>query len=111
MAKYEADLKGNFGLIINEVDSKIKSGFSSSCEEQSDYVIGNTRIVIRAYERYSMVGGNRVSLTVTFAECEGKIHVTAIATGGSQAMLFKVNKFGEKSFLDSITDILNKYKY
>ena len=110
MAKYDAILKGNLSSIVSEVDSKIKSGFSASCEEHSDYRIGNTRIVIKAYERYSMMGGNRVSLTITFAECDGTIHVTAIATGGSQAMLFKINTFGEEAFLNSIIDVLEKYR-
>ena len=110
MAKYEANLKGDLKSIVAEVESRVKNSFSASCEENSSYRIGDTRVVIRAYERYSFMGGNRVSLTVVFAECENAIHVTAISTGGSQAMLFKVNTYGEESFLNTIVDVLEKYK-
>ena len=32
--------------------------------------------------------------------------VTAITSGGSQAMFFKINTFGEESFLDKLREIL-----
>ena len=110
MAKYETVLKGNLDVIISDVEKEINSSMSASCEEKSDYRIGNTRIVIRAYERYSFVGGNRVSLNVVFAECDGEIRATAISTGGSQAMFFKINTWGEDAFLESVVNVLEKYK-
>lgn len=110
MAKYEADLKGNLESIISDVEARVKSSFSATCEEQSDFTVGDTRIAVRAYERYSMIGNNRVSLNITYAECEENIHVTAISTGGSQAIFFKFNTFGEESFLDSVTAVFEKYR-
>lgn len=109
MAKYETELRGNLNTIVSDVDNCICSGISATREEESDYTIGGTRIVIKAYERYSMMGGNRVSLTITYAESDGRIRVTAIATGGSQAVLFKINTFGEEAFLDKIINVLAKY--
>ena len=62
---------------------------------------------MRVFERYSYTGGNRVSMNVTlFQAGSGPVHVTAITAGGSQAMLFKLNTFGEEAFLDTIRDVL-----
>ena len=35
------------------------------------------------------------------------LFLSAIASGGSQAMFFKVNTWGESAFLDSIRDALD----
>ncbi|MCQ2530697.1 MAG: DUF6054 family protein [Lachnospiraceae bacterium] len=109
MAKFETNLKGNFDQIIRAVDNAVHSSLSASTEESSDYVVGDARIVIKAYERYSVIGENRVSLTVTFVQCQDSIRVTAVATGGSQAMFFKMNTFGEKSFLNVVTNVLLQF--
>ena len=62
---------------------------------------------MRVFERYSMIGKNRVSLNVTlFQGPDGKIRLSAITSGGSQAMFFKVNTFGEEAFLDKLDEIL-----
>ena len=110
MSKYDVTVKGNLDIIISDVERAVNSSFSASCEEQSDYLIGNSRIVIKAYERYTISGGNRVSLTVVFAECGDIIRVTAISTGGSRAMLFKINTYGEDSFLNTVVEVLDKYR-
>jgi len=34
------------------------------------------------------------------------IHLSAIASGGSQALFFKLNTFGEEAFLDKLREIL-----
>ena len=56
---------------------------------------------------YSYVGDNRVSLNVTlFQNGSGPIQLSAIAAGGSQAMLFKINTWGEEAFLDKLKELL-----
>ena len=52
------------------------------------------------------MGGNRVSLNVTLFGSGDTIHLSAIVSGGSQAMFFKVNTFGEEAFLDKLREIL-----
>jgi hypothetical protein len=42
-----------------------------------------------------------VSLNLTAAECEGWVFASAITSGGSQAMFFKINTAGEESFLEA----------
>lgn len=62
------------------------------------------------FERYSFTGSSRLSLNVTLFEAEsGNIHVSAIASGGSKAILLKVNTFGEENFLAEFRRILNRY--
>ena len=55
----------------------------------------------------TIAGDNRVSLNVTLFQGEdGVIHLSAITSGGSQAMFFKLNTFGEEAFLDKLREIL-----
>ena len=53
------------------------------------------------------MGGNRVSMNVTlFQAGNGPVKVCAITSGGSQAMFFKVNTWGEESFLETLNNAL-----
>jgi hypothetical protein len=53
------------------------------------------------------MGGNRLSLSVTLFQGEsGIINLSAVAAGGSQAMFFKVNTFGEEAFLDKLSKLI-----
>lgn len=111
MAKLEYGLTGDFDEILARVDSGILSGsMSASYEGGSDYSSGGVRCAVRVYERFSMIGGNRVSLNVTPIGSGGDLFVSAIASGGSQAVLFKMNTFGEESFLQCVADILEPYR-
>ena len=68
---------------------------------------GSTRCSVRVFERYSALGSNRVSLNVTlFQGADGTIHLSAITSGGSQAVFFKINTFGEEAFLNKLEQLL-----
>ncbi len=57
-----------------------------------------------------MIGGNRLSLTLTlFQNGDSPIRLSAITAGGSQAVFFKVNTLGEESFLDDVKDLLEEF--
>ena len=76
-------------------------------EGWSDFQEQGCRCAVRVFERYSYLGGNRVSMSVTlFQSCGGPIHLSAITAGGSQALFFKVNTFGEDAFLDKFRELL-----
>ena len=80
---------------------------SASYENGSDWTNGTVRCAVRVFERYSYMGGNRVSMNVTlFQAGNGPIQLSAITSGGSQAMFFKVNTLGEESFLDKLRELL-----
>lgn len=108
MAKLEQRLTGNFDSILRKIEDGILSGsVSADLEDSSDFRGENARCSVRVFERYSYAGGNRVSLSVTlFQVGEGPIHLSAITAGGSQAMFFKINTWGEEAFLDKLRQIL-----
>ena len=108
MAKLEQTLNGDFDRILDEIEDGIKSGsVSATMEDWSDFQEGDSRCAVRVFERYSYMGGNRVSLNVTlFQQGDGPIHLSAITAGGSQALLFKVNTWGEEAFLDKLRELL-----
>lgn len=108
MAKLEKILNGNFNELIDLIEGGIlKSSFSASLEDKSDFKSENARCSVRVFERYSTVGNNRVTLNVTlFQENDGPIFLSAITSGGSQAMFFKINTWGEEAFLQKLNEIL-----
>lgn len=112
MAKYECSFTGDFEEFLCIVEEKILSGsVSASLEDDSNYQIGDVFCAVRVYERYSMLGGNRVSLNLTLLGNGNNLFLSAITSGGSQAVFFKMNTLGEEAFLDCLTQIVENYRY
>ena len=66
MAKYEKHLTGNFDELLELVtDGVLNGSMSASYENGSDWTNGTVRCAVRVFERYSYMGGNRVSMNVT----------------------------------------------
>ena len=82
---------------------------TTSWEDSSDYASGSVRVAVRVYERYSIIGSNRVSLNLTLVGNGPNLFLSAITSGGSQAVLFKINTWGESSFLDCVEELLNNF--
>lgn len=111
MAKLERNLTGNFAHLLDYLHQGILSGsISASFEDGSDWQQGDTQVAARVYERYSWIGSNRVSLNLTVAGQGNQLFVSAITSGGSQAVFFKINTWGEGSFLDKLEGLLNDYR-
>lgn len=108
MAKYEQSFEGDFDQLLQRIEDGILNGsMSASLEDSSDFSSGESRCSVRVFERYSYAGGNRVSMSVTlFQGSDGVIHLSAITAGGSQALFFKINMWGEEAFLDKLREIL-----
>lgn len=107
MAKYTKYLTGSFDEVLDRIHKGILDGsVSASYEDGSDCRFDDVRSAVRVYERYSAFGGNRVSLNVTLTGKENNLFLTAITSGGSQAMLFKMNTFGEEAFLECLIDVV-----
>jgi hypothetical protein len=100
MAHYEQVIAGDVDRFTAYLDQAIPGGSATGkLEDRYDATLGDARMVVRVYERYSAMGGNRVSLTVSILSVGGQMAVSAITAGGSQAMFFKLNTMGEESFL------------
>lgn len=108
MAKLEQTVQGGFDATLTKItDGILNSSMSASLEESSDFRTSTARCAVRVFERYSYMGCNRVSLNVTlFQAGDGPVHLSAITSGGSQAMFFKMNTWGEEAFLDKLKEIL-----
>ncbi len=110
MAKIECELYGEYEEILAKFHNAVMDGsYSASFEDGSNFVTSNMRCAVRAYERYSIVGKNRVSLTFTLVESEGRIFFSAITTGGSQAVFYKIDTIGEENFLSTIEWVVEMY--
>ena len=108
MAKLERTLTGDFDALLDYLHDGVLSGSASaSWEDGSDYSGPDFRCAVRVYERYSLLGGNRVSLTLTLVGEGNRIFISAITSGGSQAMFVKMNTVGEESFLDKVAELLD----
>ncbi|HHX11773.1 MAG TPA: hypothetical protein GX731_03050 [Clostridiales bacterium] len=110
MAKYEKRLIGNFDEFLRSVNSDILNGSASvSFEDGSDVSDDNFRLAVRVYERYSMAGGNRVSMNVTILSVGEDLFISGITSGGSQAVFFKINTLGEETFLDILIESVERF--
>lgn len=111
MAKLERVIHGDFQSILSAMEQGILEGSASATlEETSDFSGASSRCSIRVFERYSCMGGNRVSLSVTlFQEADGPVFLSAITSGGSQAVFFKINTIGEETFLEELEGILDTF--
>lgn len=109
MAKFERTVKGDFRTIVDTLHEAIMSGSASaSWEEESDLGGDGYDCVVRVYERYSWFGGNRVSMALVVAGANGAYKVTAVTSGGSRAVFFKINTVGEDAFLDTVIEAIDR---
>lgn len=107
MAKLERTLEGDFDALLHTIETGILNGsISASLEASSDFEENGARCSVRVFERYSYSGGNRLSMNVTLFQNGDTIHLTAITAGGSQALFWKMNTWGEEAFLDKLREIL-----
>lgn len=110
MAKYERRLSGNFRDLLVQIEQGIMHGsVSASLEDTSDYAVGDVQVAVRVFERYSWLGSNRVSLSVTLVGHGDQLFLSAITSGGSQAIFFKINTWGEGAFLDRLQEIVERF--
>lgn len=110
MANYKKTFQGNFDDILAFCNRTLIDGSASLTEEEScDYTIEGCRTAVRVYERYSMIGENRVSMTLVLSGYQNRLHIFIATTGGSQAVFWKINTWGEESFLDTLAGPLDNY--
>ncbi|MDO4275954.1 MAG: DUF6054 family protein [Eubacteriales bacterium] len=108
MAKCEKMVTGDFDEILQKLNAAVMiNSMSATYEDGSDFSNDGFRCAVRVYERYSILGSNRVSLNITLAGKEGNYFLSAITSGGSQAIRMKLNTYGEESFLDTIKDVVD----
>ena len=110
MAKFERQLRGNFESLLQTLNKEILGrSISASFQNGSDFAIGNVRCAVRVYERYSVIGSSRLAANITLLGKEDDLFLSVIASGGSQAMFFKINTWGEEAFAEKIEQIVDQW--
>ncbi len=107
MAKLVRMVPERFDTVLDRLTKGILGGsISASLEASADYAFADGRAAVRVFERYSYLGGNRLTMTLIVTEQAGQTCVTAITSGGSQALFYKINTFGEEAFLKKLEALL-----
>ena len=110
MAKYECTLRGDYDQALRYFHEGILNGsMSVSFEEESYFQSFGVRVTVRVYERYSMSGGNRLSMTLTLVGDGDKVYLSGITAGGSQGVWLKINTWGEEAFLDILRGLAQRW--
>ena len=81
MAIFEKTIRNQkFNTLLRKLEQEIPdSSWSADLEAGSDFKEGEARCSVRVFERYSMMGGNRLSLTLTmFQNGDSPIRLPAI---------------------------------
>jgi hypothetical protein len=109
MATYAVKTSGDLDALAERLKHGVLiRSISSSFEGGTEFRSGNARCLMYVFERYSALGGNRVSLSVTFFQGDDSmIHIAASATGGGSG-IYKIVPWGENSFLSTLRDTLDE---
>jgi hypothetical protein len=89
MAKFEKTIIGSHPQLISQLEEDIlHSGISMRVVEESIYVTPALWVITKVYDKYFMRNSSRASLSLTIIEDGRNTHVIAMATGGSQGVIF-----------------------
>ncbi|GIG53892.1 DUF6054 family protein [Demequina activiva] len=103
-------LTGSATALAQHMDAAITRGSASATLEHQDTLsLGEARMILRTYERYSMTGSNRVTLSLSILAVGAQMEVSLTTSGGSEALFFKINTFGEAAFMDKAIEAIDGF--
>ena len=110
MAKYTTTVGGSLNELVTYIKyNESRLGSTITLEEEITGTADSAKYWVGTYERYAVLGENRVSLNVMLIEYSEGVKVIATASGGSQAMFLKVNHWSEDNFLNGFVSIIETY--
>ncbi|GAU76497.1 DUF6054 family protein [Fusibacter sp. 3D3] len=111
MAKFEKTLIGEFDKITTDLHKHIMdSAVSMNLVDESHHEFGNTKVMVRAYDKYFMRNSSRASLSVTVVSDEEALFVSAIGSGGGQGIFFNFNWGAEDELVGVVAKFFNDYR-
>ena len=111
MAKYTTTVGGTLNELVTYIKhNEPRLGSTITLEEEMTGTADSVNYWIGTFERYAVIGQNRVSLNVVLLEYSGGVKVIATASGGSQAAFVKINTWSEGNFLNAFADVINSFK-
>ena len=110
MAKYTITVGGSLNELVTYIKhNESRLGSTITLEEEITGTADSAKYWVGTYERYAVLGENRVSLNVMLIEYSEGVKVIATASGGSQAAFFKINTWSEDNFLNDFVSIIETY--
>ena len=110
MAKYTTTVGGSLNELVTYIKyNESRLGSTITLAEEITGTADSVKYWVGTYERYAVLGENRVSLNVMLIEYSEGVKVIATASGGSQAAFFKINHWSEDNFLNDFVSIIETY--
>lgn len=110
MAKFGRNFKGNFEDTRSFLNDLVLNTYStSSKEEEIIKEFNQVKHWFSVYEIYSIIGSNRLSISISLFEYKGEISLDIVGSGGSQAMFFKINTWGEENAVGNLIYYIDNY--
>ena len=111
MAKYTTTVAGSLEQLRKYISRNGPNlGATITLEEEISGTADGVKYWIGTYERYAVLGENRVSLNIVLLEFSEGVRVIATSSGGSQAMFLKINHWSEDNFMNDFVSIIETYK-
>ena len=111
MAKFECVFPS--GYSFNDILQYFHTHLTKNhgeCTGSSDYSSERARVAVRVYERYSLMGDNYLSLTLTLVNDGGDTFASAISAAGRGGGLGISIHWGEDKFLEIFSDGANMFQ-
>ncbi len=110
MAKFTAVVPGTIDSFWKYLDrNTVKLGTTATLEDQVSGSADGVKYKVCTYERYAVMGENRVSLSVFMIEYSEGVRIVATASGGSKGAFLKINHWSEDNFLSVFEDLVKAY--
>lgn len=105
MAKYEKRVIGDFDHIVKKLnDDIIGSAASMNLVDESFNLMGETRTLLRVYDKYFMRNSSRASLSLAVVGNGDQIFISAIGAGGGQGLIFNFSWGAESELVDVVSE-------
>ena len=110
MAKFTAIVPGTIDRFWKFLDRNTASlGTTATLEDVVTGSADGIKYKVCTYERYAVMGENRVSLNVVMLEYSEGVRIVATASGGSTGAFLKINHWSEDNFLSVFEDLVKAY--
>ncbi|KQL18382.1 DUF6054 family protein [Cytobacillus solani] len=111
MAKYENTLTGEFEKVVKHLENDIgNSGISMKLVDDSNHMMGTTKIAVRVYDKYFMRNGNRASLSLTVVGDNHNIFISAIGAGGGSGVFLNFSLGTENEMVEIVKKSVEQMK-
>jgi len=76
--------------------------------DECNYIISDTKIAVRVYDKYFMRNSSRASLSLTVVSNGDEIYVSAIGAGGGQGIIFNFSLGAESEMVSVVQDSIRR---